>query len=306
VATRVDSLEVQLNRIDSSYDNVWDFIFRGQVPEKAQQELRCITVDKARDWVEEQNFPLVHQIVFGLSNKSLETELTENVLAKYLKDAAGRTALDWAVARDQVDSVAILLEHGANPNTLDVSGRTAMLHAVDCNSARCMRLLLEAGAHPDPVLPKGLYRSSPLTAAAMGGKKELMQILLEFEANANCTNPEGLTPLHSIARSRDATCALILLEHGADLNALSNDGRTPLTTAIIYNNHEVLELFLDRCYEYIITACLRGTCHLCSSVSICLANTVDHRSAASTFCRRVCRSQNHDDTCLIFDVKTQL
>lgn len=100
-----------------------------------------------------------------------------------------------------------------------------------------MRLLLEAGAHPDPVLPKGLYRSSPLTAAAI---------------------PEGLTPLHSIARSRDATCALILLEHGTDLNALSNDGRTPLTTASIYNNHEVLELFLDRCYEYIITALLRG------------------------------------------------
>ncbi|KAF2838005.1 ankyrin [Patellaria atrata CBS 101060] len=141
---------------------------------------------------------------------------------------------------------------------MDITGRTAMLHAVDCDSSPCVRLLLEAGADTNPKLPKGVFRSSPLTAAAMGGKRDLMRVLLEFDADANIRNPEGLTPLHSVARFRTADCALVLLEHGADLNALSRDGRTPLTMAIIYNNHEVLQLFIDRCYEYITSARLRG------------------------------------------------
>lgn len=94
--------------------------------------------------------------------------------------------------------------------------------------------------------------------AAVGGKTGLMRVLLEFDANPNVTNPEGETPLHSVARFRGADCALVLLEHGADLNAASRNGRTPLTTAIIYNNREVLQLFIDRYYEFITASRLQG------------------------------------------------
>lgn len=229
------------------------------MPPKALEELRCITDNSKRDWVDEQNFPPVHQIVLGLSRKLLEAELQENPLAVYQKDTAGRTALDWAVARAQVDDVFILLKHGAEANTMDTSGRTAILHAVDCDSTLCLRMLLEYSANPDPKLPAGIWRSSPLTAAAVGGKKEIMKVLLEFGAYPNVSNPEGETPLHSVAQFQDASCALVLLDHGANLNAVSRNGRTPLTTAIIYNNHEVLQLFIDRCDEYIIAARLQGT-----------------------------------------------
>jgi ankyrin repeat protein len=179
-------------------------------------------------------------------------------LAIYLTDASGRTALDWAVARAQVEDVALLLSCGSDPNTMDITGRTAILHAVDSASTPCLRLLLEAGGEPNPKTQNGVFRSSPLTAAAMGGKKDMLRLLLEFDANANITNPEGLTPLHSVARFQDADSALVLLEHGADLNAISRDGRSPLTTAIIHNNHQVLQLFIDRCYEYMICGRLRG------------------------------------------------
>ncbi|KAL8714060.1 MAG: hypothetical protein Q9225_006643 [Loekoesia sp. 1 TL-2023] len=210
------------------------------------------------DWVEEQNFPLVHRIILGLSSKSLAAELEENPNAVYVTDAQNRTALDWATARIQLEDMSLLLRYGADPNNMDITGRTPVLHAVDSHNISCLRLVLEAGGHPDPPMPNGMFRSSPLTAAGRAGMPEMLKRLLDFEANPNASNPEGLTALHSVARTENVDCALLLLEYGADLNAISSNGKTPLTTAIIYNNHPVLRLFVDCCYEYITTIRLNG------------------------------------------------
>lgn len=237
---------------------MWDFIFRIKCNEKEQQALRCVTEGGEGDWVAEQNFPLVHKIIFKLSSKSLVDELDENPNAVYVTDAQNRTALDWATARVQLEDMSLLLGYGADPNNMDITGRTPVLHAVDSHNALCLNLILEAGGNPDPTMPHGIFRSSPLTAAGFSGMPELLKLLLDFEANPNACNPEGMTALHSVARTHNIDCALLLLEFGADLNAKSSNGRTPLTTAIIHNNHPVLQLFIDRCYEYITTMRLHG------------------------------------------------
>ncbi|KAL8983326.1 MAG: hypothetical protein Q9205_002410 [Flavoplaca limonia] len=243
---------------DNSYDNVWDFIFRIKCNEKEQQALRCITEGGEGDWVAEQNFPLVHKIIFKLSSKSLIDELEENPNAVYVTDAQNRTALDWATARVQLEDMSLLIGYGADPNNMDITGRTPVLHAVDSHNALCLNLILEAGDNPDPTMPHGVFHSSPLTAARFSKRPELLKLLLSFEADPNACNPEGMTALHSVARTHNVDCALLLLEFGADLNAKSSNGRTPLTTAIIHNNRPVLQLFVDRCYEYITTMRLHG------------------------------------------------
>lgn len=149
--------------------------------------------------------------------------------------------------------MSLLLDQGADPNNMDITGRTPVLHAVDSHSTSCLRLILEAGGNPNPTMPSGIFRSSPLTAAGFAGMPEMLKLLLDFEANPNACNPEGLTALHSVARTQNVECALLLLEFGTDLNAVSSNGKTPLTIAIIFNNHSVLKLFVDRCYEYTTT-----------------------------------------------------
>lgn len=155
--------------------------------------------------------------------------------------------------------MSLFLRYGADPNNMDVTGRTPLLHAVDSHNIPCLRIILEAGGHPNPTMPTGIFRSSPLTAAGFAGMPEMLKMLLDFEANPNACNPEGLTALHSVARTQNVDCARLLLEFGADLNAMSSNGRTPLTTAIIYNNHPVLQLFVNRYYEYVTTMRLSGT-----------------------------------------------
>lgn len=151
-----------------------------------------------------------------------------------------------------------LLAHGADPNNMDVTGRTPVLHAVDSHDIPCLRLILEAGGNPNPKMPKNLFRSSPLTASGFAGMPGMLKLLLDFDADPNACNPEGLTALHSVARTHNVDCALLLLEYGADLNAMSTNGLTPLTIAIINNNHPVLQLFVDRCFEYLTTTHLKG------------------------------------------------
>lgn len=78
----------------------------------------------------------------------------------------------------------------------------------------------------------------------------LLKTLLDFGAHVEACGVDGVTPLLHVARKRGALYTTILLEHGANINAIARDDRTPLTTAIMFNNHDILQLLLDRWFEY--------------------------------------------------------
>ena len=202
------------------------------------------------DWIDQQKFPLIHQIIFGRVEKSLADELADNPGAVHEKDAMGRTALDWATARAQLTDMTLLIKHGSEVNTMDKEGRTTILHAVDSHNHDAVRIILEAGGKPNPIVPPGLHRSSPLIAASTGCLKETMELLLEHGAKVDACNPEGRTALQAVAiasATQSGTCANILLSHGADPYDISRNGHSALTMAIIYNNHAVLKAFIERC-----------------------------------------------------------
>lgn len=198
-----------------------------------------------RDWFEEQQFPEVHKIVLGKSSKLLITELDDNPFAVYATDAKGRTALSWATARAQLDDMKLLIARGSLLDTMDINGRSILLNAVDSSNNEGLRIILEAGANPNPVVPEGLFRSSPLIAAGIGSKLEMIKLLIEFGAEIDATNPEGWTALQAVIKAQNVECAKILLTRGADLGYISKNGHSALTTAIIYNGHAVLRLLID-------------------------------------------------------------
>ena len=199
-----------------------------------------------RDWFEEQQFPEVHKIVLGRSSsKLLMTELDDNPFAVYATDAKGRTALSWATARAQLGDMRLLIARGSLPDTMDINGRSILLNAVDSSNNEGLRIILEAGANPNPVVPEGLFRSSPLIAAGIGSKLEMIKLLIEFGAEIDATNPEGWTALQAVIKAQNVECANILLTRGADLGYISKNGHSALTAAITYNSHAVLKLLID-------------------------------------------------------------
>ena len=242
---------------------MWDYALRMRCSPTELEKLKCIILHppslyRNTDWIEEQQFPQIHNIVLGRCNMSLTDELHACPDAVFFKDAMGRTALDWATARGQLSDIELLIERGSPLNTMDDSGRTTVLHAVDSHNDDALRLVLNAGAEPNPEVPRGLYRSSPLTAASFGGRAEMVKLLLASGAKVDACNPEGRTALHTVASMHNDgshKCAVYLLSAGANMYHPSRNGHSPLTTAIAHNNHDVLKLFVGRCD----TSCLKGS-----------------------------------------------
>jgi ankyrin repeat protein len=230
-----------------SYDHAWEYAYRNSCDITELKGLECIMSNPniCRDWIEEQNFAAVHEIVLGRSSKLLMTELDDNPNAVYSTDAKGRTALAWATARAQLDDMKLLIARGSRVDVMDTSGRSILLNAVDSSNNEGLRIILEAGADPNPEVPEGLCRSSPLIAASIGSKLEMIKLLIEFGAEIRATNPEGWTALQAVIKAQNVECANILLTRGADLGYISKNGHSALTTAIIYNSHAVLKLLIN-------------------------------------------------------------
>jgi hypothetical protein len=264
---------------DESYENAWDFVLRGKCDAPQRAGLRCIMGTSEEDYIVEQNFPLIHKIVLGLSDKTLDAEIAENRNAVHLTDAQDRTALDWAAARGQVADMAKLLDAGADANNMDVTGRTPVLHAVDSHNADALKLILDRDGEPNPVYPAGISRSSPLTAAGYAGRVDLLRLLLKKEAKPNAKNPEGFTALHSVAQTHNTDCAILLIKWEADLNAVSNNGQTPLSIAIMRNNHAMLRVFMDSYYEQHPRSTIFGRSHLCCRSSSLIRVILDRQKS---------------------------
>jgi ankyrin repeat protein len=247
-----------LSKHDNSPKNkAFDFILQGGLSKEVVETLSCLT--QGSDFIEEQNYTQIHRIVLGLSMSSLEEELLRHPENIDASDALARTPLIWAAARGDEHSVTLLLGAGADPNALDIQWTGAVSYAAERDHAVCVRLLLEAGADPDPLLPNGIRVGSALNCASRNATNPLViKTLLDFGADVEASGVEGITSLIHTARTDNASFAMLLLEYGANINATSTVGQTPLTTAIAYNSHNVLQLLLDRWFEYSVCPRLSG------------------------------------------------
>ncbi|KAK5128007.1 hypothetical protein LTR85_005124 [Meristemomyces frigidus] len=267
----------------SPYDNsprnkANDFIFQGGLSREAEEIYRQIAA--GADYVDEQNYTMLHKAVLGLSFRSLEDVIAESPDDIETMDAMGRTPLSWAACRGDEAAIVLLLAHGADPNTVDAQLAGPVSNAADRGHTKCVRLLLEGGGDPDPVRP-GVKKGSPLNCASRNAADPLLiKTLLDFGADIDDCGVDGITPLIHVARKDNVSFAQILLEYGANLNAMSSAQQTPLTISITHNSHEVLRLLLDRWYEYSACPRLNGPHMLPLVATFADATTIDILASA--------------------------
>jgi len=121
------------------------------------------------------------------------------------------TMLMAAANQGQAEMLKILLENGADPNIASpVTGETP-LHAATAkgfakDTLECVKLLLEAGANPNKkakseVSTATYYRDikvvgeTPLHLAAAFGSKEMIEVLLQYNADPSLKDDRGESPL---------------------------------------------------------------------------------------------------------------
>lgn len=84
------------------------------------------------------------------------------------------------------------------------------------------------------------WKATPLYLAVNFDHEEVVEILLEKNANVDSKDCDGETPLYRAAAVGNETIVKMLLEHHADINAKDNDGRTPLYIAVFEDNNDIV------------------------------------------------------------------
>ncbi|OGE57475.1 hypothetical protein PENARI_c002G10273 [Penicillium arizonense] len=142
--------------------------------------------------------------------------------------------------RDYEEIIRVLLEHGANPNSLESRGRTPLNIATHFTNPKIVELLIQYGATLEVVdLPEGwdplTYRTTPikfLCQSSCPSRTEMLDLLLKHGADINFADKNNETPIFAVATEWDIDNNEDLLKEfvarGAQVNYQNSDGNTPL------------------------------------------------------------------------------
>jgi ankyrin len=161
-------------------------------------------------------------------------------------DPTGETALMVATRVGDLNSVKVLLDGGAKVDTTDPTYKqTALMIAVREDHADIVRLLVERGADVDLQTRTGQTPNwvLPNSVAGFGFGKGIIRGGLPADRGSRYFTPGGLTPLLYAARDGRLEPAKILIAAGAKIEHKDPNEITPLLMAI-GNNHPAVAQFL--------------------------------------------------------------
>jgi len=164
-------------------------------------------------------------------------------------DPAGETALMIAVRVGNLESVKVLLDGGAKVDTTDPTYKqTALMIAVRENHSDVVRLLIERGADVNAKTRTGQTPGwiLPNSVAGFGFGKGIIRGGLPADRGSRYFTPGGLTPLLYAARDGRLEPAKILAAAGAKLEDRDPNDITPLILAIANNHPDVARFLIEK------------------------------------------------------------
>ncbi len=157
------------------------------------------------------------------------------------------TQLIEAIESNDINTARQIIE--SNPNLVNSpigsDGGTCLLWASVTNHKEIVELLLNHDANPNIQDNEGF---TPLHAAIENNCIGIVSLLLSRGANPNLQNNEGITPLHWAAFEppRVEILELLLQQTNINLNTQNTDGTTPLYAAVCSRNREIVNSLLSR------------------------------------------------------------
>lgn len=135
-------------------------------------------------------------------------------------------ALVEAIEREDLPSIDLAIQRGANINTVGEEGQTPLhwsLLKVGI-AVKTVQHLLERGADPNAPMHSG---KSPLFLTSGGNRPDLLELFLQHKGDPNVLSRTNETPLINAIASQYEVNVRLLLKYGADPNL----GRTCAATA---------------------------------------------------------------------------
>ncbi|RDL30330.1 Uncharacterized protein BP5553_10208 [Venustampulla echinocandica] len=159
------------------------------------------------------------------------------------KDWTGSSSLFDAAGRGDVLVLKLLLAYGADPNYANTGGHSALYYAIKRRDSTVVQLLLDHGADPN----RRPWTGQPCVhLAASQGDVETVRALIAKRADVNATPTMSETALGSAISRGDADMIRLLLENGADVNTKPLGGQSPLFLVASKGDIALLRLLLEK------------------------------------------------------------
>ncbi len=193
--------------------------------------------------------PLYYAALCGLP------DLVKHLIVKYPQHVNARGGLYMtpavaALAGNHFELARLLHRNGSSVSPRRDSSQWTPLHsAALVGDTEMVQILVELNAD---INAEAVDMSTPLHFASIGflnrdslNRVKVARFLLEHGADANSRREGGFTPLHNALKYGLVEVARVLIEHGADIDAMDDEGWTPLRLASEEGRDEVVKLLME-------------------------------------------------------------
>jgi ankyrin repeat protein/L-ascorbate metabolism protein UlaG (beta-lactamase superfamily) len=136
---------------------------------------------------------------------------------------SGITPLYGAVRSDSLNTVMLLVEHGADINIPDDNGVTPLHYAVGHGNNEIARYLLSQEA---VLSSEDKYKRTELHTASVMGMHDVVNLLIDAGADVSAQDVFDRTPLDYALSREFAGAAALLMEKGAKINKVETPANT--------------------------------------------------------------------------------
>ena len=138
-----------------------------------------------------------------------------------------------------VDTVKILIRHGAHIDKRDKLGSSVLMKACEHGWGDVVQLLLESGVQVDS---QDIFGHTALSQSVRAGKLHICRLLIDLgHADVTVSTVRGSSALMFLPCDR-ADIASELIQHGCDVNATNSYRQTALTTLLHTRSQVSLDL----------------------------------------------------------------
>src|SRR5919108_391153 len=174
--------------------------------------------------------PRIADLIAAVRSKSsayVERLIGDDFAIVQARDAAGSTLLHHAAGFGALETMALLLDRGADANAKNRRGSTPLHWAVHDQAK--VRLLLSRGATVNTKQNEG--RTPLFLAASLANTTATIQLLLQKGASPNIATANGQTPLMAAAIRGNVGALRLLIDAKATVDAKNGAGDTALMLA---------------------------------------------------------------------------
>ena len=153
------------------------------------------------------------------------------------------THTDISIKKRQVAGLkeALVVDYHINPDIQDNNGMTALMYAIENYHIEIVEALLNANADPNIQKEDGW---TALMSACLNDNAEVVDVLLKGGADPNIQDKDGWTALMSACRNDHSKVVEVLLKGGANPNIQEKDGGTALMSSCRNGHFNVVEVLL--------------------------------------------------------------